>query len=170
MDGTPTLWIRCSLARILVFGNLPAIKKLIRLRDYNERRKWAQSFLKSLDPEESTKWAEHWAGIDVGMDRVVTAIQAKKAIRMDVHMHCLWIQGAQLVFNKSGEDYALMEDEKKPSANNTVRLLADLAGYDLFHARVPHDYEDESSREPSVEGVGLDRARTSSVDETVQAE
>ncbi|KAF2155191.1 hypothetical protein K461DRAFT_311491 [Myriangium duriaei CBS 260.36] len=161
---------RCSLARILVFGNLPAIKKLLQLRDYNERRKWALNFLKSLEPEGTVKWAEHWAKLDVGLNDAPTAAQARKGIRMDIHMHCLWTQGAQLVFEKAGDEYALEEDEKKPSANNTVRLLADLAGYDLFHATVPPDYDDESSRQSSLREVDLERSRTLSVDATSVAE
>ncbi|TKX24626.1 F-box domain-containing protein 2 [Elsinoe australis] len=143
---------RCSLARLLVFGNLPAIKKLIRLRDYKERRRWAESFLKSLKPEESVKWTKRWRELDAGLDPVPLEPQAKKAMKMDIHMHCLWMKGAELVFEKAGGDNVLMDDEKKPSATTTVRLLADLAGYDLFHAPVPQDYgngEDSSSNSSS---------------------
>ncbi|KAF4556304.1 Hypothetical protein D9617_1g081800 [Elsinoe fawcettii] len=140
---------RCSLAKLLVVGNLPAVQKLVKLRDYKERRRWAEGFLRGLSPDESTKWSQRWRDLDVGLDPVPLDIQAKKALKMDIHMHCLWMQGAEMVFEKAGGDHALMDDERKPSATTTVRLLADLAGYDLFHAPVPHDYGSNSSSSSS---------------------
>ncbi|GAM83236.1 hypothetical protein ANO11243_012220 [Dothideomycetidae sp. 11243] len=154
---------RSSLARILVFGNLPAIKKMLNCRDYVERRKWAQGFLKSLEPEQSIKWAEHWQALDVGLDLLPSENQAKQAVKVDLHMQSLWTQGAQAVFEELGEESALLEDEKKPSANNTVRLLADLAGYDLFHASIPPDYEEDDQGGSSIRGSSLDQTQIGSL-------
>ncbi|KAG8630288.1 hypothetical protein KVT40_001907 [Elsinoe batatas] len=140
---------RCSLAKLLVLGNLPAIQKLVRLRDYKERRRWAEGFLSSLNPDVTSKWAERWKDLDVGLDPLPLNVQAKKAMKMEINMQCLWMQGAAMVFEKAGGDHALMDDEKHPSATTTVRLLAELAGYDLFHAPVPHDYGEENSSSSS---------------------
>ncbi|PNS21389.1 hypothetical protein CAC42_1168 [Sphaceloma murrayae] len=131
---------KCSLARLLVLGNLPAVKKLVKLRDYKERRKWAEGFLKCLNPDESVKWSKRWQELDVGLDPVPIEVQARKAIKMDIHMDCLWMKGAEMVFDKAEGEHVLMDDEKRPSATTTVRLLASLAGYDLFHSPVPQNY------------------------------
>lgn len=131
---------RTSLTRILIFGNLSTLRKLIQLRDYNSRRKWAQTFLKTLDPDETIKWAEHWQDLDVGVEPAPPAERAARAMKLDMHMQCLWTEGALRAFESAGEENALMDDERGPSANNTVRLLADLAGYDLFHSSVPQDH------------------------------
>lgn len=55
-----------ALTQVLVHGNLRAIKQLMRLKDYGERKRWAHSFLRGLDPElNPLGWKHAWQYLDM---------------------------------------------------------------------------------------------------------
>ena len=158
---------QASLIRILIYGNLPAVKKLIRLRDYNERRKWALSFLNALDPDSTVKWADNWAEIETGLDMVPSESQAKQALKINLPIHDLWIEGAAAVFRTEAE-HELADDERTPTASNTVIWLGRLAGFDIFSQTAPRQNSitidnDDASSGSSLRSFHINRTRTGSI-------
>ncbi|KAL1303208.1 hypothetical protein AAFC00_006628 [Neodothiora populina] len=138
-----------SLTQVLVHGNLSAIKTLMRLKDYGERKKWARNFLRTLDPEQSLQtWASAWENLDMRPQQqqkdsaLPTRAQATAILRGPGKADVLWTRGAARRLSALGIE--LDENELHGNSATTMRFLTDLVGFDMFHEPPPEDLREDS--------------------------
>lgn len=167
-----------SLTQVLVHGNLTAVKQLMRLKDYGERKKWAKTFLRSLDPVQNPLgWSVMWESLDMRHGDVPNKAQATAILRGPGKADSLWTRGAARRLLAQGIE--LEDNELRGNSATTMRFLADMAGFDLFHEAPPDDIDDDpesdiENMEDHDEDEGNDGSTTPEdqeiIDELLQAE
>lgn len=143
-----------SLTVMLIHGNMSGVKDLLKLKTYNERRKWANAYLKTLHPDQNVRWAEKWRSLDLVTEQQPTKDQVMFALIPRMHLDTVWMAGARPALTEIGLE--LSDLESRGSAAMTVRFLSDLAGYDLFHedpppAHILDEEEEENEEEQRAE-------------------
>lgn len=135
---------------MLVHGNLTAVKQLLVLKDYGERKKWAKTFIRSLDPEENGfSWSSAWEALDMRHGDVPIKAQATAILRGPGKGDSLWTGGAKGRLSSQGIE--LEDNELHGNASTTMRFLTDLAGFDLFHQAPPEDLQEDEDSEMEIE-------------------
>lgn len=137
---------RASLNQVLVHGNLGAVKKLFRLKDYGERKKWANTFLRKLNPETNNlAWSEEWTNMSLRTADMPTKSEAAAILKGPAKDDSLWTQGAAERLQAVGVE--LEENELHGNVATTMRFLTEMVGFDLFHEEPPEDINDDSDSE-----------------------
>lgn len=150
---TSTPLDKASLTQVLVLGNLTAVKHLLRLKDYGERKKWAKNFLRSINPElNSLSWQVTWENLDLRQGKVPSKAQATAILRGPGIADNLWTRGAARRLLAQGIE--LEENELHGNVATTMRFLTDMAGFDMFHEEPPQDlHEDGGSDDEEEEAL-----------------
>ena len=117
----------------LVVGNLGALRSLMRLKTFKERRRYIDAFVRQLTPDDHTAWKTHW--MKLGFD--VQREQAQRVIRLEIPRGQLWTTSAREVLVREG----LVEDDEGRQDEGTARqcmaFLEEIAGYDVLHLPPP---------------------------------
>ena len=131
-----------SLIQVLVHGNLGAIKQLFMLKDYGERKKWAKTFLRNINPETNgLAWQEEWEKMHLRVADIPSKTQGAAVLRGPSAGDSLWTKGAARRLRALGVD--LGGNELHKSVEATMRFLTDMAGFDLFHEQPPEDFQED---------------------------
>lgn len=117
---------------LVVFGNISALKDLLKMDTYKDRRKAAGAWVRRLDPARDVHWQREWKTIVPRSCELPTKEKADKAMRLRLSEGDVWVDSARS---------ALIERRSLASDSNSgvgtawqiADFLCEIAGYDVLH-------------------------------------
>ncbi|OCK84905.1 hypothetical protein K432DRAFT_422219 [Lepidopterella palustris CBS 459.81] len=134
-----------DIAFVLVMGGVDQVAKLLACKNYNDRRKALDSFIKSFSPIENASWREVWNDLDVESAKITLEDIPRACIGV-TKLEFIWESLMMELMAPKSSAYTEAEKAKFAEVRGWKRFVNELMGYDVLRGR-PNGDDSEAQSE-----------------------